>query len=67
MGKVATIGNATLIAYDTKPVLATDPWFSDEDPAYFGSWIGSHIVPKQYKQDIINSDFLWFFMVTQII
>src|SRR4051794_31492460 len=31
-----TIGNATLIAYDGGPVLATDPWL--DGPAYFGSW-----------------------------
>ncbi len=60
MSKVATIGNATLIAYDTKPILATDPWFSDEDSAYFGSWMGSHNVPQQYKDDMLNSEFLWF-------
>ena len=34
---LSTIGNATLIAYDDNPILATDPWFGDEDPAYFGS------------------------------
>ena len=31
-----TIGNATLIAFDEGPVLATDPWISGS--AYFGSW-----------------------------
>jgi len=34
---IKTIGNATLIAYDDLPVLATDPWFGDEDEAFFGS------------------------------
>jgi hypothetical protein len=34
---VSATGNATLIAYDDKPILATDPWFGDENPAYFGS------------------------------
>ena len=53
MCKLATIGNATLIAYDKKPILATDPWFCDEDSAYFGSWIGSHSIPTKYKQDIL--------------
>jgi hypothetical protein len=35
---IKTIGNATLIAYDDVPILATDPWFGDEDSAFFGSW-----------------------------
>jgi hypothetical protein len=30
-----TIGNATVIVHDDKPLLATDPWF--EGSAYFGS------------------------------
>jgi hypothetical protein len=34
---ISTIGNATLIAYDNSPILATDPWFGDSDPAYFGN------------------------------
>ena len=29
---VSTAGNATLIA--DKPILATDPWFGDENSAY---------------------------------
>ena len=35
-----TIGNATLIAYDDKPILSTDPWLGSEDYAYFevGKW-----------------------------
>ena len=60
MTHVATIGNATIICYDKKPILSTDPWFCDEDPAYFGSWIGSHKIPNQFKNDILNSKFLWF-------
>ena len=31
---LSTIGNATLIAYDDQPILATDPWFGDIDPVY---------------------------------
>jgi len=50
---VTTTGNATLIAYDVKPVLSTDPWFGDEDPAYFGSWILSHKIPNSLKKDIL--------------
>ena len=34
---VSTTGNATLIAYEDVPILATDPWFGDDNPAYFGS------------------------------
>ena len=44
---VSTIGNATLIAYDEKPIISTDPWFGDTDPAYFGSWVTSHVFPKK--------------------
>ena len=57
---LATIGNATLIAYENKPILATDPWFGDEDPAYFGSWMCSHEIPKNYKNDIKDSKYIWF-------
>ena len=52
MLKVTTTGNATLIAYDGKPVIVTDPWFGDEEPAYFGSWVLSHRIPAQIKEDI---------------
>ena len=38
-----TIGNATIICYDNKPVLVTDPWFVGD--AYFGSWTFSHEIP----------------------
>jgi hypothetical protein len=55
-----TIGNATLIVYDGKPILATDPWFGDDDPAYFGSWGLSHIIPKDCRHDIINAKHIWF-------
>jgi hypothetical protein len=58
--KVATTGNATLIAYDGKPLLATDPWFGDEEPAYFGSWVLSHRIPRQLKDDILACDYVWF-------
>ena len=61
MQHVATIGNATLIAYDNfVPVLSTDPWFGDEDDAYFGSWTLSHEIPFNYKKDILESQYLWF-------
>ncbi len=38
-----TVGNATLIVHDGRPVLATDPWLSG--PAYFGSWGLTHEIP----------------------
>ena len=53
---VSTIGNATLIAYDEKPIISTDPWFGDTDPAYFGSWITSHVFPKNLQDDVFNSN-----------
>jgi hypothetical protein len=56
----AVIGNATLIAYDDGPILAADPWFGDEDPAYFGSWALNHKIPDWCKRDIAASKFLWF-------
>jgi L-ascorbate metabolism protein UlaG (beta-lactamase superfamily) len=61
MASISTVGNATLIAYeDSKPILSTDPWFGGEDHAYFGSWNLSHEIPHSYKQDILNSRYVWF-------
>jgi len=57
---VSTIGNAILIAYDDNPILATDPWFGDEKPAYFGSWGLSHRIPPDCKADILNAKYIWF-------
>ena len=45
-----TIGNATVIVHDDKPLLATDPWF--EGSAYFGSWGLSHSVPAEQTDHI---------------
>src|SRR5438094_9634346 len=53
-----TTGNATVIAYDGAPVLATDPWM--EGGAYFGSWGLSHSVPPAQRDAIIRSKFVWF-------
>ena len=40
MQSISTIGNATLIAYDQHaPIISTDPWFGDEDDAYFGTFL----------------------------
>jgi len=61
MQSISTIGNATLIAYDQgAPILATDPWFGGEDDAYFGSWTLSHEFPLSYKQDVLDSKYVWF-------
>jgi L-ascorbate metabolism protein UlaG (beta-lactamase superfamily) len=61
MQSISTIGNATLIAYDNQvPILSTDPWFGDEDHAYFGSWTLSHEIPAKYKKDILDSKYVWF-------
>jgi len=57
---VKTIGNATLIAYDTKPILATDPWLGDVDDAYFGSWKLSHSIPREIKSEILTAKYIWF-------
>ncbi len=60
MNSVATVGNATMICYEgSKPILSTDPWFGEKDSAYFGSWIGSHTIPKNYQDDILKSEFIW--------
>lgn len=56
----ATIGNATFIAYEGKPILATDPWLGDEAPAYFGSWGLSHAIPADIRQDIMDAEYIWF-------
>jgi L-ascorbate metabolism protein UlaG (beta-lactamase superfamily) len=51
-----TIGNATLIAYDGGPVLATDPWL--DGPAYFGSWWLSHEVPAEQRAQIEQAQYI---------
>jgi len=58
--KVTTTGNATLIAYDGDPILCTDPWIGDEEPAYFGSWVLSHEIPRELKEDIHRARHVWF-------
>lgn len=52
-----TIGNATVIAYDGRPVLATDPWLGE--PAYFGSWGLPFEIPEDQKKAILSADFIW--------
>src|SRR4029078_749700 len=53
-----TIGNATLIGYDDKPVIATDPWI--RGGAYFGSWSFSHAIPTEQLESIQKCPYLWF-------
>lgn len=53
-----TIGNATLIAFDGGPVLATDPWITGS--AYFGSWGLSHAVPPEQAAAIRGAQYIWF-------
>ena len=52
-----TVGNASIIAHDGKPVLCTDPWLDGD--AYFGSWVLSHRIPDEQLQSITQCDFLW--------
>ena len=52
-----TIGNATVIAYDKKPILATDPWLGLDHYAYFGSWYlpySDGLVVSFSRADICN-------------
>lgn len=53
-----TIGNATLIAYDKRPVLATDPWIAGSP--YFGSWGMSHSIPPEQMAAVRSADYIWF-------
>ena len=51
-----TIGNATAICYEDKPILATDPWI--QGSAYFGSWKLSHEIPPAQRDAIKNAKYL---------
>jgi hypothetical protein len=53
-----TIGNATVICYEDRPVLATDAWI--QGSAYFGSWKLSHEIPQAQRDAILNAKYLWF-------
>ena len=53
-----TIGNATIIAHDGEPLLATDPWILGEP--YFGSWGMSHVIPSAQLDHIRRCTFVWF-------
>jgi hypothetical protein len=52
-----TIGNATLICHDCRPVLVTDPWIKGS--AYFGSWALSHQIPDEQMHSIEECEFVW--------
>lgn len=53
-----TVGNATLIAYDRRPVLCTDPWI--EGDAYFGSWTHRFAIPAEQIAAIQACEYVWF-------
>ena len=54
-----TIGNATTTFFDdSETVLSTDPWI-DGSP-YFGSWLHRYNIPKEQKNNIINSKYIWY-------
>ncbi len=52
-----TIGNATILCYDSKPVLVTDPWITGS--AYFNSWTFSHVIPEAQRQAIQSAEYIW--------
>jgi hypothetical protein len=53
-----TIGNATLICHDDRPILTTDPWV--QGSAYFGSWKLSHEVPAEQLDAVRRCEYAWF-------
>ena len=53
-----TIGSATLIAYDDRPILTNDAWINDS--AFFGSWQRSHEIPPAQMAAIRAARFHWF-------
>ncbi|MGC4079573.1 MAG: hypothetical protein QM702_21530 [Rubrivivax sp.] len=52
-----SIGNATIILHDRRPILATDPWY--DAPAYFGSWSLSHAIPDEQREALENVEYVW--------
>jgi len=52
-----TIGNATVICHDRRPVLATDPWINGSP--YFGSWSHSHTIPEEQASAIDAAEYVW--------
>jgi hypothetical protein len=53
-----TIGSATVIAYDDRPVLTTDAWINKD--AYFGSWTQDYDIPAAQMQAIREAKYHWF-------
>jgi L-ascorbate metabolism protein UlaG (beta-lactamase superfamily) len=53
-----TVGNATVICYEDKPVLATDPWILGS--AYFGSWRLAYEIPAAQIDAVKHCKYLWF-------
>ena len=53
-----TIGSATLICYDTVPVLTTDAWINAD--AYFGSWCHDYEIPEPQMDAIRRAQYHWF-------
>ena len=53
-----TIGNATCIVHDDRPVLTTDPWLGQA--AYYGSWAPDHLIPQAQRDSIRRAPFHWF-------
>lgn len=53
-----TIGSATIICHDRKPILITDPWVVGS--AFFGSWALTHQVPEEQFRSICEAEFVWF-------
>ena len=46
-----------MIAYDNKPVIATDPWITGD--AYFGSWTLAHQIPEEQLEAIKQCEYVW--------
>ncbi len=53
-----TIGSAIVIAYDDRPVLATDAWINPD--AYFGSWTQDYEIPAAQMRAIEEAKYHWF-------
>ena len=52
-----TIGNATIICHDDKPILATDPWLTGS--AYFGSWGLPYNIPEELWENLKKCEYIW--------
>ena len=52
-----TIGNATIICPDGKPILATDPWLTGS--AYFGSWGLPYTIPEEQWENLKKCEYIW--------